>query len=198
MTATPEELENLKFQLTSQVEEKKWGYRKQELEYLEAGQHLRALNQIMWQVPGMAIAVTGGLWYGVTTVEADLPKIFALIFVAIVDAITIPIIWRLRGVIDIQIKVQRSFSPSLPQVKKERDRVVVSCWAFILALAATLSVIAAANVSQLNKQKKDDPKGQAECRVEADIKVELSPATAASAASLPAKRQIYTRRKQCP
>lgn len=44
----------------------RWHQKLQEIIYLEAGQHMRALNQLMWQIPSFVIAVNGGLWYATT------------------------------------------------------------------------------------------------------------------------------------
>ncbi|GGP23793.1 hypothetical protein [Silvimonas iriomotensis] len=136
MNDSPRKLELLKHQLSSKLEAQKWDYRRQELAFLEAGQHLRALNQIMWQVPSMTIALTGGLWYGTTQVDSAVPKILLLLFAFIVDIATIFVLSRLRDIIEKQIQIQNSFtapaSTYVVQVspqKKERDRIVVKCWA---------------------------------------------------------------------
>ncbi|MEA9983533.1 hypothetical protein QN374_16965, partial [Herbaspirillum sp. RTI4] len=59
-------LEKIKYNYSSKLEEKKIHARQEEIGYLEAGLHLRSLNGFLWRVPGMTIAITGGLWYGVT------------------------------------------------------------------------------------------------------------------------------------
>ena len=152
MSSSPEKLDRLKHVLVLKLEHQKWQYRKRELVGLEAGQHLRALNSIMWQVPGMAIAITGGLWFGVTTINNDPPKVCILIFAAMVDLITVPVIFRLRGVIEKQILVQRELADGTVATKKERDRIVVLCWSFLLVGAAMLNIIGACNVSELDKK----------------------------------------------
>jgi hypothetical protein len=149
---TPEEgLEDLKHALAMKVELEKWKLRKEELEYLEAGQHLRSLNQILWQVPGMTIAITGGVWYGVTTVSTDGPKIYALLFVAAANLLTIPVIWRLRSLISKHIDVQNSFS-ARPQPQRRINYIVVLCWSLLLAIATALSTLGALNPDYLVKQ----------------------------------------------
>ncbi len=45
----------MKHRLASDLEERRWQFKTLELKYLEAGQHLRSLNQLMWQVPSMVI-----------------------------------------------------------------------------------------------------------------------------------------------
>src|SRR3546814_15700834 len=65
-------------------------FKKEELSYLEAGQHLRSLNQQLWQVPSMVIAITGGIWYGAASITGGSPKILALGFAVAVNILTIP------------------------------------------------------------------------------------------------------------
>jgi hypothetical protein len=37
--------------------------------YEQNCEHMRSLNQIMWQVPMIAMTLTGGLWYAVATMK---------------------------------------------------------------------------------------------------------------------------------
>ncbi len=133
------------------IEEKKWGFKRQELIYLEAGQHLRSLNGLLWQVPGLAIAITGGLWYATTNLQivSDLPKIFALIFVGIFNLLTIVVIWRLRRLIDKQINIQKTFAND--DAKPSRQYWVIGCWSVQLLCAAIFSFVAAGFPQYLKK-----------------------------------------------
>ncbi|HCF0264805.1 TPA: hypothetical protein NH789_002221 [Pseudomonas aeruginosa] len=112
---TDKALEKLKHQNAIALENFKWEKKKEELSFLEAGQHLRALNQQLWQVPGMAIAVTGGIWYGAISISYDLPKLLAFCFAATVDLITIIVLIRLRSIIQIQINLQNKFNDIQPE-----------------------------------------------------------------------------------
>ncbi|HCF1128981.1 TPA: hypothetical protein NH771_004737, partial [Pseudomonas aeruginosa] len=69
-----EALETLKHKNAQELELMKWKFKKEELSYLEAGQHLRSLNQQLWQVPSMVIAITGGIWYVAASTSGDFPK----------------------------------------------------------------------------------------------------------------------------
>ncbi|MFT0621916.1 hypothetical protein ACMHYQ_04545 [Ectopseudomonas guguanensis] len=134
------ELEAIKHQNAIILEERKWQFRKQELAFLEAGQHLRALNQQLWQVPGMVIAITGGIWYGALSIPDECARSLALLFAAAVNFVTIGIIWRLRTIIDIQIALQNNFN----QIRRRHGKnIVVWCWTFLLLAAFTLSLLAA-------------------------------------------------------
>jgi hypothetical protein len=45
-------------------------FERQKLCYEQNCEQMRSLNQIMWQVPIIAMTLTGGLWYGVATLSA--------------------------------------------------------------------------------------------------------------------------------
>jgi hypothetical protein len=152
MSTSPESAELVKHRLVLEQEARKWDYRKLELQYLEAGQHLRSLNQLMWQVPGMAIAITGGLWYGATTVESSLPRTWVFVFTAIVDLLTVAVLWRLRERIQSNIDQQSNFSGQ-PGNKDGRKGTVVACWSFALLTAALMSGFAAYYPEALAKKR---------------------------------------------
>ena len=82
-STSPKSIEIMKHRFASDLEERKWQFKTLELMYLEAGQHLRSLNQLMWQVPSMVIAITGGLWYGATTVDELQARTVVLAFAAV-------------------------------------------------------------------------------------------------------------------
>jgi hypothetical protein len=140
-------LEEEKHRMALALEAEKWVFKKEELIFVEAGQHIRALNAILWQVPSMAIAITGGLWYGVSLFDHGTVKIAALIFTSLVDIITVLIIWRLRSVMDEYIVTQRSFQPNVTQ-KRKKNRVIMY-WTSILLLAAAMGFLGATNVKKL-------------------------------------------------
>lgn len=146
-----------------ELEQLKWGYRKQELRYLEAGQHLRSLNQLMWQVPGMAIAITGGLWYGATTVDSDVPRIWVFLFAGIVDVLTIVILWRLRALIQIQIDYQLAFEGMEKQ--DGWKRTVIVSWTIALLAAALVSLVGALHPGALAKRPEPETSILPACKV---------------------------------
>ena len=129
------------------LEERKWQYRKEELIYQEAGLHLRSLNQHLWQVPGMAIAITGGMWYAAASLGHISAKIAILIFAALVCFTTIVVLWRIRSIISIQLKIQKRFAN---ERKDKINRVVIICWSLLLLLAAALSIAGACNADDVS------------------------------------------------
>lgn len=89
----------------TKIELIKWHQRIQEISYIEAGLHMRALNQLMWQVPSLVIVINGGLWYGATLVS-QLAATLIFIMIALFDFLSIVTLYRLRGLLDIKIKQQ--------------------------------------------------------------------------------------------
>lgn len=60
--------------------------------YEQNYQQFRSLNQIMWQVPVLAMTLTGGLWFGVSKIE-DRPLLAVmLLLTAVVGNLTISVI----------------------------------------------------------------------------------------------------------
>ncbi|CAD6153128.1 hypothetical protein MZB74_23415 [Escherichia coli] len=143
--------ENLK------IEAIRWYQKLQEITYLEAGQHMRALNQLMWQIPSFVIAVNGGLWYATTLAnESSLWIIFAVL--ALFDFTTMITLYRLRSLIGSKIALQKNIEdPSknyilneitrdagfkLPSSydNKETGYIVVSCWAIMLIVCFFVNI----------------------------------------------------------
>lgn len=144
--------EALKHENAKELEVIRWRLKKEELSYLEAGQHLRSLNLQLWQVPSMVIAITGGIWYGAASVSADMPKMLALLFAAAVNVLTIPIIIRLRQLVQKHIKIQLAFN-NTNDIKG--TYTVVTCWILLLVTAACLSVVGALNVDKIRVEDKN-------------------------------------------
>jgi len=170
-TTSPKSIEILKHRLAGDLEERKWRFKTLELLYLEAGQHLRSLNQLMWQVPSMVIAITGGLWYGATTVDELQARTVVLSFAAAFSLLTIVIIWRLRGLIQMHIDRQSQLSPGNEKAPKGKY-VVIGCWITALLGSAIVSTLGACNPSYLSK--KQEPPKEAKCCV-SQIEVVTSP-----------------------
>ncbi|MCL9943878.1 hypothetical protein MUW95_18865 [Klebsiella aerogenes] len=112
MSTTPEEQSELALELSlSQIEVIKWHQRLQEITYLEAGQHMRALNQLMWQVPSLVIIINGGLWYGLTMMS-NFTAHFIFAFCLLFDLASIVTLYRLRKLISAKIDIQSSIEKS--------------------------------------------------------------------------------------
>jgi len=119
----------------------------------------------------MVIAITGGLWYGATTVDELLARTVVLSFAAAFSLLTIVIIWRLRGLIQMHIDRQSQLSPGNEKAPKGKY-VVIGCWITALLGSAIVSTLGACNPSYLSK--KQEPPKEAKCCV-SQIEVVTSP-----------------------
>lgn len=193
-TTSPKSIEILKHRLAGDLEERKWKFKTLELQYIEAGQHLRSLNQLMWQVPSMAIAITGGLWYGATTVHELQARTVVLSFAAAFSVLTIVIILRLRQLIQMHIDRQQLFSPNNRNAPRGKY-VVIGCWITALLGSAVVSSLGACNPSYLSK--KQAPPEQAKCCVSQIEVVTNLGQPPVSLAKPPVKRQPTVSSRQC-
>lgn len=62
--------------------------------YVQNYQQFRALNQIMWQIPVLAMTLTGGLWFGVSRVSENFWFAALLLSTAIFGNIALAIVLR--------------------------------------------------------------------------------------------------------
>lgn len=160
------------------IEVIRWHQKLQVITYIEAGQHMRALNQLMWQIPSLVIAINGGLWYAATLVnEASLWMIFA--FLTVFDLLTICTLFRLRVLIGKKITKQNDIeelsknsilqdlsnksgiiiSPT-PAPKKESKFIVVGCWTICLLLCAIINFHGSFNPSIFSKPSENNKSEQ--------------------------------------
>ncbi|RAS14252.1 hypothetical protein DFO50_11167 [Microvirgula sp. AG722] len=168
MTEHQQELKKLAKQqeYALQLEKVKWVQRKQELAFLEAGQHMRALNQLMWQVPNIAMAITGGLWYGAANLHAQEPRVWVFAFAALADCMTVITLWRLRHLIQKEIDKQSRFTAERAISDRDEGKkcwikraytavfsftpLVVRCWTIVLLAAAVVSIFGACNAEKFS------------------------------------------------
>jgi protein strawberry notch len=52
--------------------------------YEQNYQQFRSLNQIMWQIPVLAMTLTGGLWFGVSTIDNNAMLVTILLLTAVI------------------------------------------------------------------------------------------------------------------
>lgn len=80
--------------------------------YEQNYQQFRAMNQIMWQIPIIAITLTGGLWYAVSTQQGiALFRAPALFLGAVLDLALIIVLIRVRYVMGAHLERLRAFYP---------------------------------------------------------------------------------------
>jgi hypothetical protein len=125
-------------------------FEKEKLCFVQNSESVRSLNQIMWQIPLVAMTLTGGLWYGAAS-TAQLPVVARsglLLFVTVVNFLLIFVIWRVRAVMGEYIAKAKSFYPEgAPDthVKSNysclKEKIVVKVFSLILMTTAIMSLI---------------------------------------------------------
>ncbi len=123
--------------------------------YEQNFQQFRAMNQIMWQVPLLAITITGGLWYaalGVSGASAFRGPLFLLS--AVLDFALIAVLWRVRFVMAAYLTELERFNPTA-FVRAQgggllnQPYTVVSAFSIALGCAGIGSVIGLLNLDWL-------------------------------------------------
>lgn len=120
--------------------------------YEQNCQQFRSLNQIMWQVPMIAVTLTGGLWYAVATLKGvdSGTRIGLLAFCAAGNILLILMINRVRDVMEAHLKKMEEFYPegyaTAPTRGLLRDRSVCLMFSLMMGLAAIVSGVGVALV----------------------------------------------------
>ena len=119
--------------------------------YEQNCQQMRSLNQIMWQVPMIAMTLTGGLWYGVSTSSALDPgtKGILFLFCTAANICMIFVIQRVRSVMAAYLFKIKEFHPSgfadthnLDKQGFLKERGVCNTFSILMFIAALLSFFA--------------------------------------------------------
>lgn len=94
-------------------------FQREKAAFEQNSEQVRGLNQIMWQVPTIALTLTGGLWYAVATIKgADAEIRFGLlIFGALGNFSLALMVVRVRDVLQAYLeKIGEFHPPSYPNV----------------------------------------------------------------------------------
>lgn len=82
--------------------------------YKEHQQSFRSLNQQMWQIPVIAMTLTGGLWFAVNSLESDSIQRAALLFLASAGNFGLAIVlWRVRSLMQRLLTKMQKFEGEL-------------------------------------------------------------------------------------
>ena len=119
--------------------------------YEQNCQQFRRLSQIMYQIPLIAMTLTGGLWYGVATLTTiDLTvKGSLLLLAATANICLIFIINRIRDVMEAYlVKIEEFYPPGFARKKDDdnalfpfRTRGVCRTFSIMMGFAAFMSII---------------------------------------------------------
>jgi len=120
---------------------------REKLCYQQNFEQFRSLNQIMWQVPIIAMTLTGGLWFGATkAVEIKSAQIALLFLACIGNAGLIVVLRRTRYVMEEYLNKIKSFHEAgFVEATEgkflEGKRVVMWTFVTLLALSSIMSLI---------------------------------------------------------
>lgn len=123
--------------------------------YEQNYEQFRSLNQIMWQIPVLAMTLTGGLWFGVSKLEGSPLLVTVLLMTAVFGNLTlVAILYRFRHVMGCYLKWLEAADPDSfvdaspnpdAQNRFERfcngDMTVRNLFSYMLYWAAGLSAI---------------------------------------------------------
>lgn len=110
----------------------------------------RALNALMWQIPLIAMTLTGGLWFGVSSISKDSGLAFLrpglLLLAGVGDVLLIVILERLRHIIGEYLAWLAAAHPSGHVAAAgvrwwNSRRIVKTCFQLMLGFAAVASFV---------------------------------------------------------
>ena len=119
---------------------------REKLCYQQNFEQFRSLNQIMWQVPIIAMTLTGGLWFGVAKIDVQDAQYALLALAVLGNSGLIAVLHRTRFVMgEYLLKIEEfypeAFVAAEGQRLFERGRTVVVVFQILLGLSALLSLI---------------------------------------------------------
>lgn len=100
----------------------------------------RSLNGILWHTPLIVMTLTGGLWFAVASFDlTGIARSALLAFAAVANVLMIIALYRLRYVMQ---RIQEQIRTRDGRLVIGPNYAIVTCFAILLALAATASFIA--------------------------------------------------------
>lgn len=128
----------------------------------------RALNALMWQIPLIAMTLTGGLWFGVSSIK-DMPLMRSglLLLATFGDLGLMVVLARLRHIIGcyldwIEGAYPRGFVPAKGKSWGTRAKTVKTTFQLMLLSAAIISfVLFAGSMTAFTKSEQQDARAQA-------------------------------------
>ncbi len=114
--------------------------------YEQNFEQFRSLNQTMWQVPVIAMTLTGGLWFGAASV-GDMPgfQYLLLVLATLANVGLVVVLIRVRFVMGEYLKVIESFHPSSFVAAKGKgfhaSKTVARTFTILLLVSAGVSLL---------------------------------------------------------
>jgi len=132
-------------------------FEREKLAFDQNNQNLQQLNGILWRIPLFAMALTGGLWFGINNYQPGANRIIPillLLFAAFANVVFSWILFRVRDLIGAHIEKVRDFYPDgFPTARLgkkiwQRDRFVVRSFALMMWIIAFMNLLFAATLAQ--------------------------------------------------
>lgn len=121
--------------------------------YDQHSESFRSLNTQLWQVPIIAMTLTGGLWFGVHTVKMDDFMLTAILsFCGLCDIMFIVILFRVRLIMSLLLEKISLFNPEFAidtnntnkgNCLLRKNNLVVYLFSLMLLFAAMISFLVA-------------------------------------------------------
>lgn len=131
-------------------------FERDKISYEQHCESFRSLNTQMWQVPMIAMTLTGGLWFGVFSSDLTNTAATALyLFCALCDLLFILILFRVRLIMGLILEkltlFNENYSISFEKSKKgiwltKQENLVVITFSIMLGLASLISFFIAWNI----------------------------------------------------
>jgi len=107
--------------------------------YQEHSESFRSLNQHLWQIPVIAMTLTGGLWFGVANINL-VGREYLLLLAGLSNFGLIVVLWRTRYVMEMVLAKLEEFSEN-HHVKAKGKYIVVGVYSTLLAIAGLISLM---------------------------------------------------------
>ena len=108
--------------------------------YKQNSEHFRSLNSKLWNVPAIAMTINGGLWIAIGKMPLESWAFAGIaLFAAVCDLCLIPVLFRVRKVMDIYLKLILDFEDEPPRP----GFGVVKLFTAMLAMAAGINIVLA-------------------------------------------------------
>lgn len=119
-------------------------WEKQKIIYEEQCQSFRALQEILWKIPVIAMTLTGGLWFGVATLKiTNEMRVIILLLSALSNLVFIIALFRVRQIMARYLKEKCKFEGR----SADFGFVVVTLFAIILLFSCAASIYVICNMS---------------------------------------------------
>ena len=109
-------------------------WEKEKIIYQENCTNFRHLNEILWRVPVLAMTLTGGLWFGIASLNiSNNIRIVLLLLSCVANLIFIVVLFRLRKIMDRYLRDIRNFENK----ELSHGYIVVSFFSLLLFVSAS-------------------------------------------------------------